>query len=224
MRDIGADWEALAFDDRHFPRAAFSYTYDEARADALAREDSALLDSYYRGRGANLAGLPQILEFGTELTRGSDWLSQKGALAITDVVPSEIYAAYVRLKTKPLANTSLVVLRDLRDISLLPPCALLYSVLSVRHTPAILLAQILSLLLSKVTSGGTALIRAPTQHKHYQLMLDGAEEVDELNVIPQWKLFDILESNGFSLVIVQEEPLFRAADIIYHLILAQRRS
>jgi hypothetical protein len=223
MRDIGADWEALAIEDRQCPRAAFSYAYDEARAGALAREDSALLDNYYRGRGTNSAGLSQILEFGTELTRGSDWLSQKGALAIADLVPSEIHASYVRLKAKPLTNISFVVLRDIRDISLLPSCDLLYSILSVQQIPAVMLAKILPILLSKVDAGGAALIRVPTQHRHYHFMLDGTEEMDALNVIPQWKLFDILDSSGFSLVIVQEEPLLRASDIIYHLILAQRR-
>jgi hypothetical protein len=54
-------------------------------------------------------------------------------------------------------------------------------------------------------------------------MLPGTQEVEELNVIPQWKIFEMLDSNNFSLILVQEEPLFRAADVLYHTILAQRR-
>ena len=36
-----------------------------------------------------------------------------------------------------------------------------------------------------------ALIRAPTQHKLYQFMLPGTEVADELNIIPQWKIFEL---------------------------------
>ena len=55
-------------------------------------------------------------------------------------------------------------------------------------------------------------------------MLPGAETANELNIIPQWKIFELLESNGFSLVLVQEDPLLRAADVLYTTVLAQRRS
>lgn len=216
------DWGALGGGEQ-FARANFSYVYDEARAQAIAQGDLALLESYYNRRGAHFSGLSQIIEFGAELTRGSDWLSQAGALDITDIVVPEIYAAYERLKTKQINNTKLVVLRSVNDITALKQCDLLYSVLSVRNIPATVISNVLGLLLNKVVSGGLALIRAPTQHKHYQAMLPGTQELEELNVIPQWKLFELLDYNNFSLVLVQEEPLFRSADILYHTVLAQRR-
>jgi hypothetical protein len=224
MSDGVLDWGALSGGEQEFARANFSYVYDEARAQAIAQDDLALLESYYNRRGAHFSGLSQIIEFGAELTRGSDWLSQAGALDITDIVAPEIYAAYDRLKTKQINNTKLVVLRSVDDIVALKQCDLLYSVLSVRHVPATVIAHALGLLLNKVIDGGVALIRAPTQHKHYQAMLQGAQELEELNVIPQWKLFDLLESYNFALVLVQEEPLFRSADLLYHTVLAQRRS
>jgi hypothetical protein len=107
---------------------------------------------------------------------------------------------------------------------LLPTFNLLYSVLSLRLTQATTLTQVLGLLLPKLGAGGLALIRAPTQHRLYQFMLPGAKTADELNVIPQWKLFELFESNGFSLVLVQEDPLLRMADVLYTTVLAQRSS
>ena len=55
-------------------------------------------------------------------------------------------------------------------------------------------------------------------------MLPGAETANELNIIPQWKIFELLESNGFSLVLVQEDSLLRASDVLYTTVLAKRRS
>ena len=143
---------------------------------------------------------------------------------MTDIVASEVYAASERLKTKAVSNIKFGVLYNRRDIGLLPMCNLLYSVLSLRLTQATILAQVLGLLLAKVGPGGLALLRAPTQHRLYQFMLPGAETANELNIIPQWKIFELLESNGFSLVLVQEDALLRAADVLYTTVLAQRRS
>jgi hypothetical protein len=55
-------------------------------------------------------------------------------------------------------------------------------------------------------------------------MLPGAETADQLNIMPQWKIFELLESNGFSLVLVEQDSLLRAADVLYTTVLAQRRA
>ena len=81
----------------------------------------------------------------------------------------------------------------------------------------------LGLLLSKVLSGGAALLHLPTQHRHYQLMLQDAQDLRDLNVIPQWTLFELFEALQFSIVLVQENAILRASDIVYHSMLVQRR-
>ncbi len=209
--------------DNESNRSDFHYGYEDGRARTLARDDLALLEDYYGRRGGGFFNLPQTIEFGVEFTRGSDWLARGGALDIADMLAQEIQAAYDRLKTKPVQNVKLHVLRDANDISVLPTCDLLYAILSRRHTPATILARVTELLLAKVKPRGVALLRAPTQHRHYQFMLPRPQELAELDVIPQWKLFELLEENAFSLVLVQEEPIFRAADVLYHTILAERR-
>ncbi len=55
-------------------------------------------------------------------------------------------------------------------------------------------------------------------------MLPGTETANELNIIPQWKIFELFESNGFSLILVQDDPLLRTADVLYTTVLARRRS
>ena len=202
-----------------------SVAYDEERAKELAGDDLAMLRNYYSQRGSHFAGLANIVEFGLTLTRGSDWLSQGGeTLFMTDIVAPEVYGACERLKIKAVSNIKFRVLYNQQDIRLLPTFNLLYSVLSLRLSQATTLAHVLGLLLPKLGAGGLALIRAPTQHRLYQFMLPGAKTADELNVIPQWKLFELFESNGFSLVLVQEDPLLRMADVLYTTVLAQRSS
>jgi hypothetical protein len=214
-----ADW-------RCFPRkGSFDSAHDEARAKAVAGGDLVLLQSYYSQSGMGFAGLPNIVEFGLTLTHGSDWLAEGGeTLFMTDIVAPEVSAARERLKTKNVSNIKFSVLYNRSDIGLLPMCHLLYSVLSVRQTQATILAQVLGLLLARVGPGGVVLLRAPTQHRLYQFMLPGTETADELNIIPQWKIFELFESNGFSLVIVQEDALLRTTDVLYTTVLAQRRS
>lgn len=225
MSNGSVNWSPPAGGGPRFGRETFSSAYDEARAKALARDDLALLQDYFSQRGTRFAGLPNIVEFGLTLTHGSDWLSEGGeTLSMTDIVAPEVYAACERLISKPISNIKFGVLYSRRDIELLPVCNLLYSVLSLRLTQATLLAQVLGLLLTKVGPGGLALLRAPTQHRLYQFMLPGTETSDELNIIPQWKIFELLESNGFSLVLVQEDSLLRMAEVLYTTILAQRRS
>ena len=225
MSDGSLDWGSPPGEGLQFGRETFSSAYDEARAKAIASDDLALLQHYYSQWGARFVGLPNIVEFGLTLTHGSDWLSEGGeTLSMTDIVISEVYAACERLKTKTVSNIKFGVLYNRRDIELLPMCNLLYSALSLRLTQATILAQVLNLLLTKVRPGGIALLRAPTQHRLYRFMLPGAETANELNIIPQWKIFELLESNGFSLVLVQEDSLLRASDVLYTTVLAKRRS
>jgi hypothetical protein len=222
---VAHNWRLPAGGDPQFGRETFGSAYDEARAKALASDDLTLLQNYYSQCGSHFAGLQNIVEFGLALTHGSDWLSEGGEiLFMTDIVAPEVYAACERLKAKAVSNVKFRVLYNQRDIRLLPMCNLLYSVLSLRLSQATTLAQVLGLLLPKVGPGGLALLRAPTQHRLYQFMLPGAETADELNIIPQWKIFELFESNGFSLVLVQEDPLLRMADVLYTTVLAKRRS
>jgi hypothetical protein len=223
MSDDSIDWRPLAGGGPQF-REASSSAYDEVRAKALAREDLVLLERYYGQCGTRFAGLNNIVEFGLTLTHGSDWLSEKAeTLSMADIVVHEVYAASKRLMSKPNSNIRFGVLFNRRDVGLLPMCNLLYSVLSLRPTRATTLAEVLGLLLPKVVPGGLALLRAPTQHRLYQFMLPGEETGNQLNVIPQWMIFELLESNGFSLVLVQADPILRTADALYTTILARRR-
>lgn len=225
MSDGSVDRGPLTGGGPQFGRETFSAGYDEARAKALARDDLALLRHYYNQCGTRFGGLLDIVEFGLTLTHGSDWLSEGGeTLSMTDIVATEVYAASERLKQNAVLNINFGVLYSRRDIEFLPICNLLYSVLSLRLTPATILAQVLGLLLTKVGPGGLALLRAPTQHRLYQFMLPGAEAANELNIIPQWKIFELLESNDFSLVLVQEDALLRTADVLYTTVLAKRRT
>ena len=225
MIDRSTDWPPLAGGGPPFGREAFSSAYDEARTKALARDDLTLLQAYYSQCGTRFAGLTNIVEFGLTFTHGSDWLSEKTeTLTMADVIAPEVYAASKRLSMTAVSNIKFGVLTNQRDVGLLPMCNLLYSVLSLRLTQAAVLAQVLGLLLAKVIPGGLALLRAPTQHRLYQFMLPGAETANELNIIPQCEIFELLDLNGFSLVLVQADPILRTADVLYTTILARRRS
>ena len=225
MSNDALDWNGTAESELEFGRAAFRSGYDEKRAAALASDDLVLLDAFYRRRGERFQGRSAIVEFGCELTRGSDWLACGGPLVITDIIEPELVASFERLKTKSLAaDTRLMMLHNQEDIASLPACDLFYAALSVKAIPPTVLAQMLELLLIKVATGGLALLHLPTQHKHYQLMLKNAQDLRDLTVLPQWRLFEILEKLDFALVIVQENRHLSSSDIIYHTVLAQRRA
>jgi hypothetical protein len=219
------DWRLADCGGAQLGGETFGSAYDEGRAKALAGDDLALLQNYYSQCGTRFAGLAHIVEFGLTLTHGSDWLSERGgALVITDIVAAEVYAARDRLDTKSISNIKFSVLYNRSDIELLPMCNLLYSVLSIRLNQATVLGQVLGLLVARVAPGGIALLRAPTQHRLYQFMLPGTETANELNILPQWKIFELFESNGFSLILVQEDALLRTAGVLYTTVLARRRS
>ncbi len=225
MSDGSANWPPPAGGGPPFGREAFGSAYDEARAKALARDDLALLEAYYGQCGTRFADLTNIVEFGLTLTHGSDWLSDKAeTLSMIDIIAPEVYAASNRPTKTAISNIKFGVLSDRRDIASKPMCNLLYSVLSLQLSRATVLAQVLGLLLARVVPGGLALLRAPTQHRLYQFMLPGTETANELNIIPQWLIFELLESNGFSLVLVQGDPILRTADVLYTTILARRSS
>jgi hypothetical protein len=219
MPDGTLNWTEL-----EFAGAAFRSGYNERRASILAREDLALLDAYYARQGTHFPGRSQIIEFGCELTRGSDWLSSGGPFVITDVVAPELAMASERLKTKlERLDVRLSLLRNRNDITSLPICDLFYSALSLKVVPPTTLAQILGLLLAKVAVDGVALLHVPARHKHYQLLLREAQDLHDLYVIPQWKLFELFERLGFSLILVQEDLFFRSSDVVYCTVLARRR-
>lgn len=224
MNDDAKSWTGMGEIDLEFAQTAFSSRYDVRRAANLATQDRALLDGYYTTQNQQFLGRSRILEFGCELTGGSDWLADAGPLCVTDITAEVLLGSADRLKNIGCGNIPMGLLRHGKDIKALPPCDLFYSALSINRVPPTVLAHVLSLLLAKVTVGGVALLHVPTQHRHYQLLLQDAQELDDVHVIPQWKLFELLESLGFSLVLVQEDSCFRASDIVYHTILAQRRA
>jgi len=200
-----------------------SIEYDAPRALSLARADRALLDAYYTQRNTRFAGRSGILEFCCGVTGGSDWLAEGGPMTIADLSAPQLIAARDRLNAKSFTRATLTLLGNRTDIDALPCCDLLYCALTTRTAPPTVLVRMLGLLLSKVLSGGAALLHLPTQHRHYQLMLQDAQDLRDLNVIPQWTLFELFEALQFSIVLVQENAILRASDIVYHSMLVQRR-
>jgi hypothetical protein len=207
-----------------FARTVFNPDYDERRAANLAFQDCALLEAYYVTQNQKLLGRSRILEFGCELTGGSYWLADVGPLSVTDITLKELITSAERLKriTPPANVVELHFLRHGKDIEVMAPCDLLYSTLSAKRTPLMVLTHIISLLLAKVTIGGVALLHVPTQHRNCSLMVEGTLELDDLCIIPQWKMSEILNQLGFEMVLIQENKCFRTSDIVYHTLLAQK--
>lgn len=224
MNDDPDSWTGTGESNQEFARTAFCPGYDDRRANNLARQDRALLEGYYATQNQQFIGRSRILEFGCELTGGSDWLADAGPLCITEITAAVLLESADRLKTKGCGNIQLGLLRHGNDIKTLAHCDLFYSSLSINRVPPTVLAHVLYLLLDKVTVGGIALIHAPTQHRNYELMSKNTQECGDVHVIPQWKLFELFDRVGFRLVLVQEDSCFRASDIVYHTLLAQRRA
>ena len=188
----------------------------------LAFQDRAILEAYYAAQNQKLSGRSRIIEFGCELTHGSYWLADAGPLSVTDVILDELIAAAEHLNQRTLAHIKLHFIRHGKDIEAMTSCDLLYSALSAKWTTGTVLVHIISMLLSKVTIGGITLLHAPTQHRNYNLMVDEFKDVYDFNIIPLWKLYDLIEQAGFKLILMQENTCFSDSDIVYHTLLAQR--
>jgi hypothetical protein len=218
-------WQGLGdfkprWSDIPFP----NYVYDEQHAQAIARSDCALLDAYLRRNGKTLSQLRGALEFGSGLTLGSDWLApHTGQLTIADVCLPHLLLTQARLKRFMPTNVRLVHLTNCWDGAALPMVDLLYSIISLQDVTPNVVAPALGLCLSKVAIGGLVLVRAPTHHKHYELLLPQERGIMELHTIPQWKLFELMETNGCNLIAVQEEKNFGTQNIVFHTFFAQRR-
>jgi len=200
-----------------------NYVYDEQQALAVAANDFALLDEYLRRRGKALSQLSGTLEFGSGLTHGSDWLAHySGPLTIADTCLPHLLIVRERLKQCAPIDVHLIYLTTFFNRRALPTVDLLYSIISLQDDGPNVVAPALGLCLSKVTIGGLALIRAPTHHKHYELMLPEERGIMELHTIPQWKLFEMMEQNGFSLISVQEEKNYGTQNVLFHTFFARR--
>lgn len=221
-----ASWQGLGdfkpcWSDVPFP----NYVYDQQKAQAIALGDLALLDGYLRRNGKTLSQLRGALEFGSGLTRGSDWLAHHaGHLTIVDSCLPHLLITQERLKQCMPINVHLVHLTNYWNNAALPTVDLLYSIISLQDDTPNVVAPALGLCLSKVAIGGLAMIRAPTHHKHYELMLPEERGIMELHTIPQWKIFELLENNGFTLIAVQEEKNYGTQNIVFHTFFARRRS
>jgi hypothetical protein len=217
-------WQRLgdfkpSWSDVPFP----NYVYDQQQAQAIALGDIALLDAYLRQNGKTLSHLRGTLEFGSSLTRGSDWLAHHtGKLTIADICPRHLLLTEERLKQCRPIDVHLVHLNNYRNNEVLPTVGLLYSIISLQHHTPNVVVPVLGLCLSKVAIGGLALIRAPTHHKHYELMLPEERGIMELHTIPQWKFFELMENNGFTLIAVQEEKNLGTQNIMFHSFFARR--
>ena len=207
--------------DPDFARSAFNADYDQQRAARLARHDHALLEAFYSGQ-KKLVGGSQILEFGCELTGGSFWLAKSGRFAVADVTLDTLQVCAKRAQQRGLRDVAFVLLRHGQDLAALPPCDLFYSSLSLKRISPPILVNILSLLLSKVTTSGVALVHAPTRHRYNSLMIENNKYDPEFNLIPQWILHQTLTNLGFMIYLTQETECYRSSDLVYHTVLAQR--
>lgn len=202
-----------------------NYAYEERRALAFAQADLAFLDGYLSRLGKSLSHLRGALEFGAGLTHGSEWLAHHlRQLTIAETCLPQLLLAQERLKRLATTNVRLVLITNYWNKPALPTVDLLYSIISLREDTPTSVVPGLDLCLSKVAFGGLALIRAPTHHKHYELMLPEERGIMELHTIPQWKIFDLLESNGFTLIAMQEEKDLGTQNILFHTFFARRQS
>lgn len=218
-------WSRLGdFKPRWSEIPSSTYEYDAQRAQALALADFALLQTYLERDGKTLSHLRGALEFGAGLTHGSDWLARHaGPLTIADISLPHLVLAHHRLSRCMPISARLIHLTNYWNEAALPTVDLLYSIISLQQDAPTAVAPALGFCLSKVAVGGLALVRAPTHHKHYELLLPQERGIMELHTIPQWKIFELMETNGFTLIAVQEEKNLGTQNIVFNSFFAHRR-
>jgi SAM-dependent methyltransferase len=162
--------------------------------------------------GVDLGGFRSCLEFGCGVGRVTRWLADH----FERVLAYDISRAHLELAESYLAGEGLSHV-DLRHVSRvdqlerLPPVDLIYSVIVLQHNPPPIIAVMIGAFVDALQPGGVAYFQVPTYRRGYGFSLrqylrqrSGIPSM-EMHVIPQHRVFEIIDEHGGRVLEVLED-------------------
>jgi SAM-dependent methyltransferase len=224
-------WKRLGETEPHWSVMAWdrflSSTLDDEEFYRTGEFDVAVLSAYFQRAGFDLHELQNVIELGCGVGRLTTWLSNRVKhVTGVDVSPPHLLIARQRLEKAKITNVHLIQITALSDIESLPMADLFYSVIVMQHNTPPVIAELLKAFLSRVNVGGFAFFQVPTYALNYEFALEryvpDSEGRMEMHVLPQKKIFEILNDKGFVLLEIQEDSAVGSTAMASHSFFARR--
>jgi SAM-dependent methyltransferase len=218
MRHIEANWHELGLSEPHWSVV----THEAFRASNIAHNEEAFYES---GRTLiellrrtaercriDLAGFKRCFELGCGVGRVTIWLAE----LFDRVVAADISLAHLALAREGInrfqrTNVEFIHVESFAALDQLPGFDVFISVIVLQHNPPPLIEALLKTVLKKLQPGGIAYFQVPTYYLNYRFHIDeyirNASPTNglEMHVIPQDRLFEILENTGCHLLECRED-------------------
>ena len=207
-------WEALGETEPHWSVLTHEgYRQDNIDMEAFYRtgaDDVVILEAFFQRAGRDLRrDVGRVLELGCGVGRVTEHLAQTVAsVEALDVSSAHLALAEVRMRDLKLDAVQFRQLHRPEGVLESGEADLLYSVIVLQHNTPPVAAFILDQILSKVRQGGWAFFQVPTYGEEYSFRADQYVHDParmEMHVIPQARIFEILERRGYRLLEVQED-------------------
>lgn len=235
VRRIEATWTRFGEVDPHWSVLTSPQFRRERIAEtvgsfyATGEESVGRVRAAFARTGADLAAVRDVIDYGCGVGRVSAAFARAGF----GVTGADISATHLAIAGEHCARAGLAVrfrrIAGLADIDRLPPADLFFSVLVLQHNPPPIIAEVLRRALARVRPGGYAWFQVPTYHAgyHYDLARDlagAAPDRMEHHVLPQPRLFAILDAAGFLPLELRPHNAVGKAETESHVVLARRRA
>jgi SAM-dependent methyltransferase len=236
MRHIEGNWRQLGVSDPHWSVV----THEAFRASNIAVTEKLFYDS---GKdfidvlrptaercGVDLRGFKRCLELGCGVGRLTIWLAE----LFEQVVATDISSTHLTLARKALdsfrrANVDLIHFDSFNVLEIVPEFDVFISFIVLQHNPPPLIVALLKSMLDKLKPGGIAYFQVPTYRVGYNFRIDdylrnvSSTGTMEMHLIPQHRLFDILDQSGCRLLECREDGWTGIDDMISNSIFARKQ-
>jgi SAM-dependent methyltransferase len=220
MRHIESNWQRLGLSEPHWSVV----TAEEFRASNIAtteqrffetgKDFGEVLQRTAERCGVGLGNFATCFELGCGLGRLTVWLADLFERVVAaDISRPHLDRAREALNSRQRTNVDLFHINSFGAIDAVPAFDVFISVIVLQHNPPPLIAALLKAILSKLRPGGIAYFQVPTYSPGYRFHIDeylhnasfGGDTQIEMHVIPQHRLFDILERSGCCLLECRED-------------------
>jgi SAM-dependent methyltransferase len=162
--------------------------------------------------GIDIAQYVDCFELGSGLGRSTIWLAKKFKKVIgADVSSIHIALCEQEISKRQLTNIQLLQTSDLTSLGRVPNFDVFFSIIVLQHNPPPLIAYILRIILSKLRPQGIAYFQVPTYSRNYSFVAAKYLEhplnlgIPEMHVLPQNKLFELIEQASCRVLEIRED-------------------
>jgi SAM-dependent methyltransferase len=180
------------------------------------RAEVARLESYLTRNGRVVPPEGVCVDYGCGVGRVTLWLARRFQHVVAlDVSQPHLEMARRYLGARGITNVEYRLVRRPQDLNIMHGMNLFYSIMALQHNPPPLISEILSVALAHLDDEGTAFFQVPTHAKDYSWSYRDyvgdlmTQKRMELHVLPQWKIYQLIDAAGCKMLEVQPNSLVK---------------